>query len=299
MQKSLTQLFFTKTGKSATKWEQYLSIYEVELGPYLVRGAPVSILEIGVQNGGSLELWGDYLPAGSRIIGIDIDPKVGELTFANPLISAHVQDATDAAGIDDLLQHQDFDIIVDDGSHLCSHVKQSFDILFGRLKPGGKYIIEDLHTSYFDTFEGGYLEPGSSIEWIKSLGDALNLDYFQADPRLDAPTRERMRALNAAIGRVSMYDSVAVIEKLRSEKTRPYRRLCAGETSSVVPMTDWLYGTSLEGLQTVMFGFPAARVADGLLARKLHAANHEIVELKLALERANRELSELKDERSS
>ena len=41
----------------------------------------------------------------------------------------------------------DFDIILDDGSHWVSHQQISFGVLFQHLKPGGYYIIEDLHTS--------------------------------------------------------------------------------------------------------------------------------------------------------
>ncbi|MDP4026001.1 class I SAM-dependent methyltransferase [Methylobacterium sp. NEAU 140] len=290
MPKSLSQIFFTKTGKSVTKWEQYLSMYEVELAPYILRNTPMNLLEIGVQNGGSLEIWSEYLPEGSYITGIDIDPQVRDLKFENANVRAFVQDATDENGIDNLLQHQDFDIIIDDGSHICSHVKNTFKILFRRLKPGGKYIIEDLHTSYFESFEGGYLKPGSSLEWIKSFVDILNFDYFQNDPSLSIADKDAMHELSSTVGRVALYDSVAVIEKLANEKTRPFRQLISGEQSTVYSESHWLYQISPESLKAIMFGFPAARKLDGLLARRLQAAQHEIVELKLSLEQARKEL---------
>jgi hypothetical protein len=42
----------------------------------------------------------------------------------------------------------DFDIIIDDGSHVGEHILTSFKILWSTVKPGGYYIIEDLHSIY-------------------------------------------------------------------------------------------------------------------------------------------------------
>lgn len=72
--------------------------------------------EIGVQNGGSLELWAKYLPEGSEIVGLDIDPAVAGLRF-HGAITAHVVYITDAAAVTALLGDKMFDVIIDDGSH--------------------------------------------------------------------------------------------------------------------------------------------------------------------------------------
>src|SRR5947209_9549052 len=47
-------------GKVSDKWESYFSTYEALFQP--LRTKPISLLEIGVQNGGSLEIWARYLP---------------------------------------------------------------------------------------------------------------------------------------------------------------------------------------------------------------------------------------------
>jgi hypothetical protein len=67
MKKQLNDLFFEHDAKRVDKWEQYLGTYQSELAPFVERGTPVRLLEIGVQNGGSLELWANYLPTGSVI----------------------------------------------------------------------------------------------------------------------------------------------------------------------------------------------------------------------------------------
>lgn len=60
-------------------------------------------------------------------------------------------------------------MIVDDGSHIPSHQMASWHYLFKTLKPGGIYVIEDLHTSYMhEKYEGaGYNEPTNTITKIK------------------------------------------------------------------------------------------------------------------------------------
>ena len=59
------------------KWLHYFPIYEQFLAPY--RGRPCTLLEIGVSHGGSLQMWRDHLGSKSRIVGIDIEPRVAEL----------------------------------------------------------------------------------------------------------------------------------------------------------------------------------------------------------------------------
>jgi hypothetical protein len=55
------------------------------------------------------------------------------------------------------------DIVIDDGSHIASHQRKSFETLFPLLDPEGIYIVEDLPTAYFrGQFEGGVGHRGLS-----------------------------------------------------------------------------------------------------------------------------------------
>lgn len=57
---TLKQLYALHTGKVSDKWSSYLDAYENILSKY--RHKPINLLEVGVQNGGSLEIWAKYFP---------------------------------------------------------------------------------------------------------------------------------------------------------------------------------------------------------------------------------------------
>ena len=60
------------------KWEHYFEVYERFLSP--IRHANPVVMEIGVQLGGSVEMWRDYFGAATRIYGIDINPEARHST---------------------------------------------------------------------------------------------------------------------------------------------------------------------------------------------------------------------------
>ena len=71
-----------------------------------------------------------------------------------------------------------FDIIVDDGSHVPWHQIFTFETIFKTwLKPGGIYVIEDIETSYwnshnakiygYDIIDTGVGKRGSAVEKLK------------------------------------------------------------------------------------------------------------------------------------
>ena len=107
--------------------------YEEALKPY--RFKKIRILEIGIDSGLSLKLWKDYFSE-AEIIGVDI--KVPNIESTCKMICG---DATNSATFEDL---GNFDIIIDDGSHLFKHQIKTFNILFPRLNSEGIYIIEDV-----------------------------------------------------------------------------------------------------------------------------------------------------------
>ncbi|WP_411869765.1 hypothetical protein [Vulcanococcus limneticus] len=178
-QQRLLGLHLHASRKSSDKWESYFPVYE-RIFQGLSRGcADFKLLEIGVQNGGSLEVWRDFFGAGAQIIGVDIDHSVSLLKF-DAGVRCLIGDATDPAWAEPMASDNGpFDVIIDDGSHVSRDIVKAFCILFGHLKPSGVYVIEDLHASYFPDYGGG--APGcefSAMEFFKQIADLINLEHW-------------------------------------------------------------------------------------------------------------------------
>lgn len=84
--KSYKEIFNNPRSFSYDKWEHYFDIYDHLLGKFYE--SKVNFLEIGVQNGGSLEIAKKLFSSDSLIIGMDIDPncKYLEGKVANHII---------------------------------------------------------------------------------------------------------------------------------------------------------------------------------------------------------------------
>jgi hypothetical protein len=133
-----------------------------------------NVLEIGIgtneimkpivgesyQIGSSLRAWRDFF-VNAEVFGLDIDKTV---LFNCERISTFYTDQSNGESLlwtigeikremnDDNLK---FDLIIDDGSHIISHMTLSFEVLSEFLKPNGIYIIEDIkknEISYFINF---------------------------------------------------------------------------------------------------------------------------------------------------
>jgi SAM-dependent methyltransferase len=201
---SLWAEFLTNQKLIIHKWAHYFPIYEDHFGRYINR--PMLFLEIGCGQGGSLQLWKRYLGPLAQIVGIDIVEACGK--FEEDQIAVRIGNQADWAFLDDVLaEFGPPDVVLDDGSHLMSHIQASFAHLYPRMSPTGVYMVEDLHTAYWQQFEGGLRREGSFIERCKRLIDELNADH--AGEAL-APTAFTRSTLS-----MHFYDSVVVFERGR------------------------------------------------------------------------------------
>lgn len=127
----------------------YLRKYELFLAPFLDR-SHVSLLELGAgpdwNIGASAAMWLDYFWRPDFHLTI-ADIKSTARSLQNERTSVVVGDLSRDDVLDSLAAHP-FDIIIDDASHLTAHQIKAFTRLFRCLKPGGVYIIEDIHTSF-------------------------------------------------------------------------------------------------------------------------------------------------------
>ncbi|ARU32296.1 hypothetical protein CAP31_11795 [Sulfuriferula sp. AH1] len=176
--KTVFQLYEEHVGKVSDKWFLYLNEYNRLLYGY--QDKPVRLLEIGIQNGGSLEILSCYFSKAEKIIGCDIDQRCEQLRFDDHRISIVVGDVnSDDCQQRILQQSTSFDIIVDDGSHKSSDIVRAFARYFPYLNDGGIYVVEDLHCSYWEDFEGGIYNPLSSVAFFKRLADVVNFEHWR------------------------------------------------------------------------------------------------------------------------
>jgi SAM-dependent methyltransferase len=223
----LEQIYYSHDGRRIFKWHHYLAIYDRHLQGYkamaaeathdpdslLCPGGKLRILEIGVQHGGSLQMWRRFFGPKATIFGIDIDPTCKR--FEEDGCQIRIGDQSSATFLASVIAEMGgVDIVIDDGSHIASHQVASFKALFPVLAPGGIYICEDLHTAYWDGWEGGYKRPGTFIEVAKDMVDHMHEWYASVQTDLSP------MGLKKSLLGVSFYDSVVVIEK--GPKQRPY-----------------------------------------------------------------------------
>ena len=194
--------FLTNDKKIIHKWKHYFPIYERHFKDFVYK--PVTFIEIGCGQGGSLQMWKRYFGPHARIIGIDINPECK--AFEDDQIEVHIGPQQDPQFLQSVLSEVGApDIIVDDGSHVMSHIVSSFQFLYPRMPKNGIYLVEDLHTAYWDEFEGGLRKSATFIELCKNLIDELNADHSRgALP----PTEFTKSTLS-----MHFYDSVAVFER--------------------------------------------------------------------------------------
>ncbi len=136
----------------------------------------IKILEIGVQNGGSIQIWRQIFGQTASIWGIDIDPRCAEMELDAEIRIGSSADRNFLKKISNEAGY--FDLIIDDGSHHSKHQRIALECLFPYLSNDGSYVIEDIEHSYYWGKAGGYLRPGSIIENSKRLVDYLNTDFF-------------------------------------------------------------------------------------------------------------------------
>ena len=130
------------------------------------------ILEIGVNRGGSLELWRDYFQ-NATVYGIDINHKA--LRAISERIKVSMVNQSNKAELEEFARGKHFNIIIDDGSHVVSHQILSFETLWPHVSNGGYYIIEDVITCYWINSKYGYVDQElTTIDYFKDVIDELN-----------------------------------------------------------------------------------------------------------------------------
>ena len=246
----LISLYERHQGKVSDRWLAYLQGYERLFAPWRTRA--LNLLEIGIQNGGSLEIWSQFFPQARTLVGCDIDTGCGFLQYEDPRIHVVVGDICAEETEQKIAAlSSEWDIVIDDGSHVSSHIVTAFARYFPRVRTGGIFVAEDLHCSYWQKYEGGLSDPFSSLSFFKLLSDIVNFEHWGvATTRAQYLARFSRRyrcqfdeSVLAQIHSVEFTNSRCVIHKRDAEDNVLGARQVVGMVGQVAPDTLKLAGS--------------------------------------------------------
>jgi len=205
----LRDLFYNHLTLPSDKWDTYFDVYEMYYSKF--KNKSPLFVEVGVQGGGSIQMWKKYFGENSRIIGIDVDPNVlDNLKYYDSTTKVYIGDQESPEFWDSFLSRNDeIDAFLDDGGHTMRQQIVTFEKVFPALKKGGVYICEDTHTSYWNSFQSELYNYNSFIEYSKRLVDIINLEHVQQKNKIDTKLIEICKDLTS----VHFYDSAVVFIK--------------------------------------------------------------------------------------
>jgi hypothetical protein len=202
------------------KWIHYLDIYDNHFKKF--KNKNPTILEIGIYEGGSLEMWNYYFNNNCTIYGIYINKncieKVKSLKKEN--IKPCIGDQGSRKFWREFLKDKPkFDIVIDDGSHKMEDQKITFQEVYDNMSENGIYLCEDLHTSYWERFNSCLKNKNSFIEYSKDFIDMLN--YYHIENFRNMNQKKMFKKFRNSTDSVHFYDSIVVLErkKLNEEPT--------------------------------------------------------------------------------
>lgn len=208
----------------AHKWHHYFSIYEKIFNVH--RSRPIRVLEIGVYKGASVKMWKEYFHKETVIVGVDINANCSQFEDSESNLFIRIGSQDDNEFMKNVIdEFGKFDIIIDDGSHITSHMIASFNYLFENgLNNDGIYFVEDTHSNYWESYRNSEF---SFVDLAKSTIDIMHSHYTlgKNEPDYRLGSEERIKSFNVPklakmIEEIRFFDSIIVFYK-RYPKTVP------------------------------------------------------------------------------
>ena len=185
---------FVSSPFCANKYTSYFTSYETLLSE--LRNIPIVLLEIGVQDGGSLYMWKEYLHPDSKIVGWDLNPDIARLQDHG--FGIIIGDQSNLSNWQAALhKYGPFDVIIDDGSHIYTHQIKSVLYSINCLKSKGLIIVEDTHKSFIRLYGGP--TKYSFVNWTHFMANMLNFR---------SPTLSREKQFKLPIISITHFESI-------------------------------------------------------------------------------------------
>lgn len=200
-----TRDLFQQAKNYSVKYEKYFDVYDQIFHRF--KNKKITFVEVGVFNGGSLEIWKKYFHEDSKIIGIDFNPECKK--FEDKGVEIFIGDQSNENFWDDFFKKVGkVDIILDDGGH--TNLQQIITIMksIRNINDDGIIITEDTHSSYMSKF--GNPSKYSFINFAKKVIDDINYKF----PNLG----KFENSLNDYIYSISFFESIVVFH-INTQKT--------------------------------------------------------------------------------
>ena len=192
---------FKSSPHSSLKWDNYFEIYETSLKKFINK--KVTLVEIGVGNGGSLFMWKKFLGSKAKIIGIDLNPDAKKFEkFGFKIFTGDQADPNFWKKF--YSKNGKIDILIDDGGHTNLQQITALMESIENIKNGGLIIIEDTHTSFMNY--KGFKNPSdySLINFSNKIIENLH--------RRNPMIKKKMNLFSEKISSIEYFDSIVIIK---------------------------------------------------------------------------------------
>jgi hypothetical protein len=176
-----------------------------------IQDEPFNLVEIGVLDGASLRTWERFFSR-ATLVGVDIDPKC--LAYAHDRVKIVIGSQDDLELLHRVVTDYAPFVFIDDGSHRSDHIIFTFERMFPLLRPGGYYIVEDMH----------FHEREEDRDRLKGISPIYATDYFLELARLHVagPHSQRLpdgvkKYLIRSIDKISFISQATIIHKKPAE----------------------------------------------------------------------------------
>tara|TARA_Y100000591_G_C21830471_1_gene699255 strand:+ start:613 stop:1461 length:849 start_codon:yes stop_codon:yes gene_type:complete len=188
---------FKTSPKYSIKWSNYFGIYEKIFQKFVNK--KIIFVEIGIGNGGSLFMWRKFFGKKARIIGIELNPEAKILEKKG--FEIFIGDQADPLFWKNFYQKiGKIDVLLDDGGHKNIQQITSFMESVKFIKPGGKIVVEDTHTSYMK--KKGFKNP-SKYSFINFCSYLIE-NIHRRNPMLN----KKPNFVSSNINQINFYDSI-------------------------------------------------------------------------------------------
>jgi len=175
LQKKVSQVptfesyYNSHTGRGVWKWTSALGAYQRHFMPLASRST--KLLEVGVQSGGSINMYRSVLPL-AYYYGMDINRNC--LGFADQQTTIYLGDQAQVPAWQHFFSAvtPNLDICIDDGGHQPHQMLATIQQVLPRMNQGGFYLTEDIH-GINDDYLHKFLQPAAyTISGLTSFNGA-------------------------------------------------------------------------------------------------------------------------------